>query len=180
MDFKSIAESFAKIGLPILGAALPVPGGMAIGTALASLIGGGSSKPEDILAKLTQDATAMQKAKEFEETHQETLVKLAADAEAVRINADVADAKSARDMQTATRSTIVPALAVLIVSAFLATTAAVLFGWGGAAINTVLAGTLIGYLSAKCEQVVSFYFGSSHGSQNKDAVIAQQAAKSNG
>jgi len=174
MDIKAILEGFAKIGLPILGAALPIPGGMAIGGALASMIGADSPKADDILAKLTSSSEALEKAKEFQLTHQETLIKLATDAEIAKINADVADATSARLMQTSTKSYIVPTLATIIVSAFIAVTCAVLFGWGKA-IDTVLAGTLIGYLSAKCEQVVSFYFGSSHGSQNKDAVIAQQA-----
>jgi|GEM_PF-4281121 len=33
--------------------------------------------------------------------------------------------------------------------------------------------TLIGYVSAKAEQVVSYYFGSSAGSSRKDALLAQ-------
>jgi len=175
MDIKSLIENFAKIGLPILGAALPIPGGMAIGGALASMIGADSPKAEDILAKLTESSAALETAKEFQTTHQETLLKIATDAEIARMNADVADAASARSMQVSTKSYIVPTLAVIIVGAFIGTTASVLFGWGGASVDTVLAGTLVGYLSAKCEQVVSFYFGSSHGSQAKDAVIAQQA-----
>lgn len=175
MSIESVLEGFAKIGLPLLGAALPIPGGAAIGTLLASKIGSASADPSDILTKLTESSDALEKAKEFELTHEETILKITTDAEVAKINADVADATSARSMQVSTKSYIVPTLAVLIVGSFLGTTASVLFGWGGAAVNTVLAGTLIGYLSAKCEQVVAFYFGSSHGSQAKDAVIAQQA-----
>jgi hypothetical protein len=64
---------------------------------------------------------------------------------------------------------LVPSLAILIVSAFIGVVIATLGGF--AVIDSVLAGTLIGYLSAKAEQVVNFYFGSSAGSQRKDEMI---------
>lgn len=87
MDWKALGESIAKIGLPLLGAVLPVPGGAAIGTALASAIGSPSTKPEDILATLTASADAVTKAKQFEETHQETMLKLTVDAEVAQVEA---------------------------------------------------------------------------------------------
>jgi len=62
-------------------------------------------------------------------------------------------------------------LALLIVVTFLATAGLTLFGL--TKVDSVLAGTLMGYLSAKCEQVVSFYFGSSAGSQRKDELLHQ-------
>lgn len=81
----------------------------------------------------------------------------------------VEDRKSARDMQIATKSMLVPSLAIIIVSAFIGVVVATLGGF--AVVDSVLAGTLIGYLSAKAEQVVNFYFGSSAGSQRKDEMI---------
>ena len=81
MDWKELANEVTKIGLPLLGAALPIPGGMAIGTALAAAIGSPSAKAEDLLATLGQSAEALQKAKEFEATHQETLLRIQVDAE---------------------------------------------------------------------------------------------------
>jgi len=62
-------------------------------------------------------------------------------------------------------------LALLIVITFLITVGMTLFGL--TKVDSVLAGTLMGYLSAKCEQVVSFYFGSSAGSQRKDELLHQ-------
>jgi hypothetical protein len=62
-------------------------------------------------------------------------------------------------------------LALLIVVTFLLTVGMTLFGL--TKVDSVLAGTLIGYLSAKCEQVVSFYYGSSAGSQRKDELLHQ-------
>jgi type IV secretory pathway VirB2 component (pilin) len=91
MDWKELGTAVAKIGLPLLGAVLPIPGGAAIGTALASAIGSGSSKPEDILASLSANAEALQKAKEFELTHQETMLKLQLDYEIEQRKADSAD-----------------------------------------------------------------------------------------
>lgn len=94
MDFdklKAIGEQIAKLGLPLLGAALPIPGGAAIMTALASHIGSPSSKPEDLLATLVSNPDAVLKAKQFEMTHQETMLKLQLDAEAASRTADSAD-----------------------------------------------------------------------------------------
>ena len=81
----------------------------------------------------------------------------------------VADRKSARDMQIANKSYLVPTLAIIIVASFIAMVAGTLLGYSH--IETAMAGTLIGYLSAKAEQVVSFYFGSSNGSQAKDQLL---------
>jgi hypothetical protein len=86
----------------------------------------------------------------------------------------VEDRKSARDMQIATKSMLVPSLAILIVSAFIGVVIATLGGF--AVVDSVLAGTLIGYISAKAEQVVNFYFGSSAGSQAKTELLSKAEA----
>jgi len=86
----------------------------------------------------------------------------------------VEDRKSARDMQIATKSMLVPSLASLIVSAFIGVVIATLGGF--AVVDSVLAGTLIGYISAKAEQVVNFYFGSSAGSKEKTDLLAKADA----
>jgi hypothetical protein len=83
----------------------------------------------------------------------------------------VEDRKSARDMQIATKSMLVPSLAIIIVSAFIGVVIATLGGF--AVVDSVLAGTLIGYLSAKAEQVVNFYFGSSAGSKEKTELLSK-------
>ena len=91
MDLKDIGKALASFGLPLIGAALPIPGGMAIGTALANYISSPSAKPEDILATLTSSADALQKAKEFEATNHATLVKVAVDYELEQRKADSSD-----------------------------------------------------------------------------------------
>ena len=101
MDLKSIVESFAKIGLPLLGAALPLPGGAAIGTALASMIGSPSGKPEDLLATLAQGVEKVQAAKQFEITNNTHLMQMAYDEEIALRKADTADVAAVNStMQT--------------------------------------------------------------------------------
>lgn len=81
----------------------------------------------------------------------------------------VDDRRSAREMQIKSQSWFVPGLAGVIVVSFVGVTVGTLMGLSR--IDSALAGSLIGYLSAKAEQVVSFYFGSSHGSQKKDELL---------
>jgi hypothetical protein len=87
MDWKTLGESIAKLGLPLLGAALPIPGGAAIGTALASAIGSTSDKPEDILAAITSNADTLAKAKQFEAQHSETMLQITLDAQTRQVEA---------------------------------------------------------------------------------------------
>lgn len=90
-DWKEVASKLAEIGLPLLGAALPIPGGMAIGAALASAISSKSTKPEDILATIAGNAENLQKAKEFEATHQTALLQLQMNYEIEMRKADSGD-----------------------------------------------------------------------------------------
>lgn len=87
MDWKDLGEEIAAVGLPLLGAALPIPGGAAIGQALAAAIGAKSADPDEILATLTSSADAIQKAKEFESAHQETILRIQVDAERAGLEA---------------------------------------------------------------------------------------------
>lgn len=81
------------------------------------------------------------------------------------------DVDSARQREMVVKDNTNQILAYLIVVAFIATAVAVLGGY--AKIESVLAGTIIGYVSAKCEQVLSYYFGSSKSSARKTELIAQ-------
>lgn len=98
-----------------------------------------------------------------------------AEIDADQFKTEVEDRKSAREMQTATRSYFVPTLGFFIVASFIGVVVASLLGLAVA--DSVLAGTLIGYLSGKAEQVISFYFGSSHGSQSKDELLFNSTPK---
>lgn len=84
---------------------------------------------------------------------------------------DVQDRQGARDMQVKTGSRVTPTLALVVIGGFLGMAGGVLFG--GLKADSVIAGTIIGYLSAKAEQVLSYYFGSSRGSDDKSGMLAR-------
>lgn len=96
MDLKTFAEEIAKIGLPLLGAALPLPGGEAIGAAIASQIGT-NEKPEAILAKLQGDPDALLKMQKFEI---DNAMQLKLIAERAQADADAADAAQVASVNT--------------------------------------------------------------------------------
>ena len=101
-------------------------------------------------------------------------IELQKQAQALGLNFEqlaVADRSSAREMQVATKSLLVPTLAIIIVVSFIGVVVGTMMGLSH--IESAMAGTLVGYLSAKAEQVVAFYFGSSAGSQRKDELLHQ-------
>lgn len=81
------------------------------------------------------------------------------------------DRASARVRESAVKDNTNKILAYIVVGAFVALVASVLFGT--AKVDSVLAGTLVGYLSAKAEQVLAYYFGSTKGSADKTAMLAE-------
>lgn len=93
-DWSELGTKVAQLGLPLLGAVLPIPGGAAIGTALAAHIGAKSADPSDIFAALTSSGDAIEKAKEFQMTHQETMLRIQLDYDAAMRKADSADIAS--------------------------------------------------------------------------------------
>lgn len=80
------------------------------------------------------------------------------------------DRDSARAREVATKDNTNKILAFTVIGAFIAMVGATLLGY--AKVESVLAGTLVGYLSAKAEQVLAYYFGSSAGSAQKNALLA--------
>ena len=155
---------------PTIATALGGPlAGMAV-SAVAKAIGCEPDEVQGIISsnKLTAEQVASIQLAELE------LKKQAQSMNLDFAKLTVEDRKSARDMQIATKSMLVPSLAILIVSAFIGVVIATLGGF--AVVDSVLAGTLIGYLSAKAEQVVNFYFGSSAGSKEKTELLAKAEA----
>lgn len=183
MDWEALAKQVAKIGLPLLGAVLPIPGGAAIGTALASAIGSPSSKPEDIMATLTASADAVLKAKEFEATHQERMLELQQKHELGLYQAAIDDRKSARQREVEVKDRTPAHLAYMIIGGFFVLAAAQLVaimgypdmvakipgqGW-------LVIGNISGYLAAEAKAAASYYFGTTSGSKDKDATISEIA-----
>lgn len=138
---------------------------------VSKVVGGTPDDAKKMLdeGKLTSEQLAQVKVAElhFKERAQE----LGLDFERLAVD----DRKSAREMQIATHSMLVPTLAVIIVGSFIAVVVGTLLGFSK--IEGAMAGTLVGYLSAKAEQVVSFFFGSSNGSQKKDEMLYHSTPK---
>lgn len=80
------------------------------------------------------------------------------------------DTKSARDMQTQTKSRVPAILATVITTGFFGILIFLIMNTEYKPTEPLL--ILLGSLSTGWTVVVGFYFGSSHGSQQKDAVIA--------
>lgn len=185
MDLKSIGEAIAKLGLPLIGAALPIPGGAALGALLASKIGAPSSAPDDILATLTQSADAIEKAKEFETTHAETMLRLQieqeqnASAAAVQFaQVDAGDRDSARRREAAVKDWTPAGLAWLLVIGSMCLAAVLIMGWAPTYKDPEAAqivGVVLGYVFSESKQAISYFLGGSSGETQSKKVIADIA-----
>lgn len=83
------------------------------------------------------------------------------------------DIANARAREMSVKDSTPRNLAYLIIGFTGACIAATLAGW--TKVDSALAGTLIGYLVAESRSTLTYYFGSSQSSQNKDATIASIA-----
>jgi len=152
---------------PTIATALGGPlAGLAV-EAVSKALGVSGDEAKSMLdeGKMSADQIAQVKVAELE---------LQKQAQALGLNFEqlaVDDRKSAREMQVSTRSLLVPTLAIIIVVSFIGVVVGTMMGLSH--IESAMAGTLVGYLSAKAEQVVAFYFGSSAGSQRKDELLHQ-------
>ncbi len=159
---------------PALGAALaPATGGVSaiLGTGVAVLgkmFGLGDKPDPDALKQaIAADPQAALKLaladKEFQ------LAQYRAETDRLQVLLD--DVDSARKREMTVRDSVNRRLAYVIVGAFIALVGGTLLGY--AKVDSALAGTLVGYLSAKCEQVLAYYFGSSKGSADKTNLLAR-------
>jgi hypothetical protein len=166
LDWKSIVSTIA----PALGLALGGPlGGLAAKT-VAQVLLGRPEATDDEMAQAVQNATpeqllALKKAdNDFKVQMRQMDIDLARIAEG--------DRDSARRREAEVRGWANPVLATLVISGFFGVVAyivagkAQLSGEAGAVI-----GTVVGYVSAKADQVIAYYFGSSLGSARKDETI---------
>ena len=174
MDWKALVSTVA----PWLGTALGGPlGGMAV-TAIGNALGLDDKSeasikkalsgitPEQMLAIRNSEQEFKARMIELGFKNQADMAKIAAD-----------DTKDARDLQKSTKSVIPPVLACVIVTLVCSTEAALLFG-SMPHIDGVVLGRIMGTLDSALMLVLSFYFGSSNGSERKTELMAQQAGNS--
>jgi len=175
-DWSKVASIIGK-SAPLLGTIVGGPIGTAAGgvvAALCSLFGADPASPGDLLEKIQQDSEAALKLKQFEMENKVELEKIALERDRLRYQ-DIADARSRESAivrATGKRDKFQYALAGAIILGFLAVVYCVIAG--EAHVESALAGTLVGYVSAKADQVVVYFFGSSKGSADKTAIMAAQ------
>lgn len=171
--WKELGENIVNYA-PALGAALsPVTGGVSaiVGTGigvLGKIFGLGDKPNPDALkqAIATDPQSALKLAladREFRLAQYQ--------AETERLKVEIDDIKSARQREATVKDSVNSILAYSIVGAFIALVGATLLGY--ARVESALAGTLVGYLSAKAEQVLAYYFGSSRGSDKKTELLSK-------
>lgn len=158
-----------KTVAPWIGTALGGPlGGIAV-EAIANVFGL-SDKTESTLKTAISGATpeqlfALKKAdQDFSIQMRQIGINEIKDLESIAAS----DRDSARKREIATGDWTPKILAYIIVFGFLGALIAVLSG--AAPVNSVLAGTLIGYISAKAELVLTYYFGSNAASETRAAT----------
>jgi xanthine/uracil permease len=160
---------------PSLATAIGGPlGGMAM-QAVASALGLPTDSSEKDVEKAAASATpdqllALKKADNDFAIRMKEL-----DIDIERISAS--DRNSARQREAQVRDWMPRILAGVIVCGFMATVFLVLLGWVDGMKDPLMAttvGTLIGFVSAKAEQVIAYYFGSSSSSQAKTQLLAEK------
>lgn len=163
-----------KTLVPMLGTALGGPLGGAAATfiaeklgleaktleAVSEVLGSGKMTPEQLSALKLAEIDF----KRFLEQNKIDLARL-----------DIENTQGARGMQIATRSVTPDVLAGIIVTGFFAILVLMMAGFLQVSDQQALL-ILLGSLSAGFGAVLNFFFGSSKGSQNKDILIATQAA----
>lgn len=155
---------------PLLGTALGGPLGGAAAAFIADKMGIDSKTVESVSevlnsTKMSPDQISALKLAEidFQKFLEQNKIDLA------KLDAD--NTKSARDMQIATRSYTPDVLAAIITVGFFGILITMMLGWLKVSDQQALL-MLLGALSAAFGAVINFFFGSSHGSQAKDRLLA--------
>lgn len=168
-DWRAVVGAVA----PTLATALGGPlAGAAVSALSSAVLGRPDGKEQDVAAAVLHggDEVLLQ-IRQAELAFQTRMRELDIDLERVH----QADRASARLRETGSGDNWTPrVLAGVIVAGFLGTVYYVLSGRVEGLKDPMVAGlvgTLIGYVSAKADQVISYYFGSSAGSKEKTALI---------
>jgi hypothetical protein len=167
-DWKALVRTVA----PVLGTALGGPlGGMAARAVAGAVLGNEDAGEAEIAAAL-QGATpeTLLALKKADQDFAVRMKELDIDVDALHQR----DRDSARDREKTVGGYANPVLAAVILGGFFAVAAAVIAGHAGADPATAtLVGAVVGYASAKADQVVAYYFGSSKGSKDKTDILSR-------
>ena len=175
MDWGSIAGTVSKYA-PMLGTLVGGPVGGAAGTAIKLIANalGVEESPEAVEMELRSNPDALLKLKKLEADHETDLRKLVIQEESIRL-ADVSDARSRQiehEKATGKVDIFIYILAWLIVVGFFGLMGLLCFHALPEGSNEAVF-LLFGALSAGFGQVLTFFYGSSKGSQSKDAMLSK-------
>lgn len=84
---------------------------------------------------------------------------------------EIDDRKDSRNREIQLKDDTNKILAYIIIGSFITIIGATLLGY--AKVESALTGTLVGYISAKAEQIIAYYFGSSKGGEKKSELLAK-------
>ena len=156
---------------PLLGTAIAGPFGGIAASFLADKLGVSEktvSAVTDALSdgKMTPDQVAQIRLAEIE------FKKWMGDNQLKQDQLRFDDTKSAREMQISTKSVTPSVLTWIVVTLTLAAEGALLFNQIPPGADPIVLGRVLGTMDSALMLVLGFWFGSSHGSQNKDALLA--------
>lgn len=109
MSWKDLGSTVAQFA-PLLGAALPIPGGAALGSMIASVFGGNADDPASLNRAIQANPEAAVKLKEIEANHKAELERIAMQRASNELAADTARIASVNQtMQAESKSGGLPA-----------------------------------------------------------------------
>jgi ABC-type thiamin/hydroxymethylpyrimidine transport system permease subunit len=176
MTFQDLTETVSKYA-PILGAALPIPGGAAAGNAvakIAEIFGGNSQDIPGLISKINADPNAQQKLMELQNQETAWIVEM--------IRTQAADMANARNMRVELvklgyKDNTVRNLSYMIVGGFwfISTVTLYLVHRGSVTgVEGTLIGTLLGYWLRSVSGVEAFHFGDRTGALTKDELLSRR------
>lgn len=181
-NFKTAIGSIAPMLATMLGGPLAGTAVTALESALGLTPGAG---PDGVTAAVAAGMTPDQisAVRKADQEHAERLkqmdidvVKMNDDFTSAMVVADNADRGSARDREVKVGGWTTPVLAWVVVGSSLLLALLVVSGvMPKDPALSATAGVVLGYVFGEAKSVLAYYFGSSAGSQAKDATIASQA-----
>lgn len=153
MDLAELGKAVAKFA-PALGALLPVPGGAAIGAAIASAFGGNIENPQELAQKIQADPHAAIKLAEIQANLQIGMRQ----ADSIDLKTQAYDRKDARGY----RDTFTAIFAFIVLLGSFAVSAYILYLVKLGDISNLectIIGGLITHFLAEAKEVRAYYFG---------------------
>ena len=182
MDWKDIGRSLISQGAPLLGGVIGGPAGAAAEKLLAGVFGADPANPEEVMNAIQADPEAMAKIRELEMTHKQKLHELQLE----ETKAFLSDIGSARQREmavvaaTGKKDIHIYVFAYTMVGSFFLMILVLIIGQlgtfspegGNRLKDNPLIMMIVGALISGFTQVLSYFFGSSKGSSEKNQLLA--------